>query len=67
MTSHAGESLPVALRTISPAVYKGLAVVAAVREPEAAESELSEQPVMDTPMMRKILKTMNIFAERCMH
>ena len=58
-------------RTISPAVSSGpvvagMATVADVL-PEAAVSGLSEQPVMDTVAMRKILSAMKIVAEWFMH
>jgi hypothetical protein len=46
---------------MGPAVVRGTTVS------DAAASGLSEQPDMDTPMMRKMLKTMKIIAERSMH
>jgi transcription initiation factor IIE alpha subunit len=56
---------------MSPAVNSGPVVVVAATVsdvlPEAVESELSEQPGMDTPTMRKILSIMKIVAERSMH
>ena len=61
--------LPVELRTISPVVNSGPAVVVATPVPDVLSpvSELSEQPVMDTPIMRKILSARKIFAECSMH
>jgi hypothetical protein len=43
------------------------AVVVAATVVEAAESALSEHPVMDTPIIRKILSARTIFAEWFMH
>jgi hypothetical protein len=52
-------------------VYCGpvVAWVATVSDvlPEAAGSGVSEQPVMDTPIMRKMLSAMKIVAEWFMH
>lgn len=61
--------LPVELRTISPEVNNAPAVVVVASVPDVllSESELSEQPVMDTPIRRKILSARKIFAECSMH
>jgi uncharacterized membrane protein YjjP (DUF1212 family) len=67
MTSQAGDSLPLALRTISPARYKGPVVVAAATVAAGAVSAVSEQPVMDTLVIRRILRRTKIIVKGFMH
>jgi hypothetical protein len=71
MISHPLDVLPVALRTISPAVNSGPTVVAVVTlivvVVAEVDPELPEQPMIVTHEIRKMLNAMKILTDFSIH